>query len=226
MDKLRYKQAQILLEKAIKSKKPQEILKKPHTGKINSQILREILNKLIDLEEFLYTSRPTHFLEQEEAQDFCDQIIIIRNKLDEILVDFGVIEQLNLEEEIKNLSGKYLILTTKSNFKKAMNKLSVDPQRVLVTGVPLQVEDMKIINPKIPDSALESIEKKISHVKNDIKRKKKQFEIEQVLVVVEKDKTGEILAKRAQEIYDAQIISVESIKDISPGEFLKLLSEF
>jgi hypothetical protein len=226
MDKLRYKQAQILLEKVIESKKSQEKFKKPHAGNINSQTIGEILNDMIDLEEFLYTSRPTHLLNQEEAQDFCDQIMVIRNKLDELLVDFGVIEQLNVEEEIKTLTGKYLILTTKSNFKKAMTKLAVDPQHILVAGVPLQIEDMKIINPKIPDNALKSIEKKISHVKNDIKRKKEQFEIEQILVVVEKDKTGEILAKRAQELYDAHIIKVESIKNISPGEFLKILSEF
>jgi hypothetical protein len=226
MDKLRYKQAQILLEKAIESKKSQEKLKKPHAGNINSQTIGEILNDMIDLEEFLYTSRPTHLLNQEEAQDFCDQIMVIRNKLDELLIDFGVIEQLNVEEEIKTLTGKYLILTTKSNFKKAMTKLAVDPQHILVAGVPLQVEDMKIINPKIPDNALKSIEKKISHVKNDIKRKKEQFQIEKVLVVVEKDKTGEMLAKRAQELYGAHIIRVESIKHISPGEFLKILSEF
>ncbi len=226
MDKLRYKQAQKLLEKAIKSKKTQEKFKKPHAGKINSQTIGEIQNDVIDLEEFLYTSRPTHSLNQEEAQDFCDQVLVIRNKLDELLVDFGIMEQLNVEEEIKTLTGKYLILTTKSNFKKSMTKLAVDPQHILVTGVPLQIDDMKIINPNIPDTALKSIEKKISHVKNDIKRKKEQFEIEQVLVVVEKDKTGEILAKRAQELYGAYIIRVESIKDISPIEFLKILSEF
>jgi hypothetical protein len=83
---------------------------------------------------------------------------------------------------------------------------------------------MKKLNPNIPDNALESIETKISHVKNDIDRKKEQFKLENILVVVEEDKTGEILSLRAQELYNAKIISADSLKDITAGEFLKHLN--
>lgn len=224
MDKIRFKQAQKLITEVGKSKKTQEILKKPKEGIIDSKIFGDIINEMIDLEEFLYTSRPTHYLKLNDAQDFCAQIILIRNQIDDILADFGVIEKLNVEEEIKTLSDNYLILTTKSNFKKVLTKLAVDPQKIIVAGVPLQIEDMKTLNPRLPDNALESIEKKISHVKNDINRKKEQFNLENILVVVEKDRAGEILADRAEEIYSAEIISIEGLKDISAGEFLKLLS--
>ncbi|MGV8144908.1 MAG: DUF2100 domain-containing protein [Methanothermobacter sp.] len=224
MDKIRFKQAQKLITEVGKSKKTQEILKKPKEGIIDSKIFGDIINEMIDLEEFLYTSRPTHYLKLNDAQDFCAQIILIRNQIDDILADFGVIEKLNVEEEIKTLSDNYLILTTKSNFKKVLTKLAVDPQKIIVAGVPLQIEDMKTLNPRLPDNALESIEKKISHVKNDINRKKEQFNLENILVVVEKDRAGEILADRAEEIYSAEIISIEGLKDITAGEFLKLLS--
>lgn len=224
MDKIRFKQAQKLITEVGKSKKSQEILKKPKEGIIDSKIFGDIINEMIDLEEFLYTSRPTHYLKLNDAQDFCAQLILIRNQIDDILADFGVIEKLNVEEEIKTLSDNYLILTTKSNFKKVLTKLAVDPQKIIVAGVPLQIEDMKTLNPRLPDNALESIEKKISHVKNDINRKKEQFNLENILVVVEKDRAGEILADRAEEIYSAEIISIEGLKDISAGEFLKLLS--
>lgn len=224
MDKIRFKQAQKLITEVGKSKKSQEILKKPKEGIIDSKIFGDIINEMIDLEEFLYTSRPTHYLKLNDAQDFCAQIILIRNQIDDILADFGVIEKLNVEEEIKTLSDNYLILTTKSNFKKVLTKLAVDPQKIIVAGVPLQIEDMKTLNPRLPDNALESIEKKISHVKNDINRKKEQFNLENILVVVEKDRAGEILADRAEEIYSAEIISIEGLKDITAGEFLKLLS--
>lgn len=224
MDKIRFKQAQKLITEVGKSKKSQEILKKPKEGIIDSKIFGDIINEMIDLEEFLYTSRPTHYLKLNDAQDFCAQLILIRNQIDDILADFAVIEKLNVEEEIKTLSDNYLILTTKSNFKKVLTKLAVDPQKIIVAGVPLQIEDMKTLNPRLPDNALESIEKKISHVKNDINRKKEQFNLENILVVVEKDRAGEILADRAEEIYSAEIISIEGLKDISAGEFLKLLS--
>ena len=224
MDKIRFKQAQKLITEVGKSKKTQEILKKPKEGIIDSKIFGDIINEMIDLEEFLYTSRPTHYLKLNDAQDFCAQIILIRNQIDDILADFGVIEKLNVEEEIKTLSDNYLILTTKSNFKKVLTKLAVDPQKIIVAGVPLQIEDMKTLNQRLPDNALESIEKKISHVKNDINRKKEQFNLENILVVVEKDRAGEILADRAEEIYSAEIISIEGLKDITAGEFLKILS--
>lgn len=223
MEKFRYKQAQMLLEEAGKSK-GKEILKTPIGGKIDFITFGEIIDNIIDLEEFLYASRPTHVLDEENARIFCDRIIAVRDKIDDILADFGVIDKIDVEDEIKSLSGEYLILTTKSSFKKALTKLAVNPQRIVVAGVPLQIEDMKEINPQIPDNALQSIKKKISHVKNDIERKKDQFAVEKVIVLVEKDKTGQILAKRAEKLYNAKIISFEGLKDISAEDLLKILS--
>jgi len=213
----------MLLEEAGKSK-GKEILKTPIGGKIDFITFGGIIDNIIDLEEFLYTSRPTHVLDEENARIFCDRIIAVRDKIDDILADFGVIDKIDVEDEIKSLSGEYLILTTKSSFKKALTKLAVNPQRIVVAGVPLQIEDMKEINPQIPDNALQSIKKKISHVKNDIERKKDQFAVEKVIVLVEKDKTGQILAKRAEKLYNAKIISFEGLKDISAEDLLKILS--
>lgn len=224
MEKFRFKQAQELIKEAGKSNISKEVFKTPNEGILDSKTFGEILNEMMDLEEYVYTSKPTHFLNRDDSINFCDQLVAVRNKIDDLLADFGVIEKINVEEEIKNSSSKYLILTTKSNFKKVLTKLSVDPQRIVVAGVPLLAADMKELNPHLPDSVLQSVEKKISHVKNDIDRKKDQFNIENVLVVVENDKPGQLLAKRAEELYNAQILSLESIKDISAEEFLKLLS--
>ena len=224
MDEFRFKQAQKLIHEAGKTKAIKESLKKPQEGIIDSKLFGKILNEIIDLEEFLYTSRPTHYLKKDEAQKFCDGIIAIRSELDDMLADFGVLEKMNVEEEIKNITDEYLIITTKSNFKKVLTKFSVDPQKIVVAGVPLQIEDIKKLNPNIPDNALESIEKKISRVVNDINRKKEQFNLENMLVIVEEDKTGEILSLRAQELYNAKIISTDNLKDITAGEFLKYLN--
>ena len=224
MDEFRFKQAQKLIHEAGKSKVTKEVLKKPQEGIINSKLFGKILNEMIDLEEFLYTSRPTHYLKKEESQNFCERIIAIRSQLDDILADFGVLEKRNIDEEIKSITDEYLILTTKSNFKKVLTKFTVDPQKIVVAGVPLQLDDMKMLNPNIPDNALGSIEKKISHVKNDIDRKKDQFNLENILVVVEEDQTGEILSLRSRELYNAKIISVDNLKDITAGEFLKHLN--
>lgn len=224
MEKFRYKQAQMLLEEAGKSK-GKEILKTPIGGKIDFITFGEIIDNIIDLEEFLYTSRPTHVLDEENARIFCDRIIAVRDKIDDILADFGVIDKIDVEDEIKSLSGEYLILTTKSSFKKALTKLAVNPQRIVVAGVPLQIEDMKEINPQIPDNALQSIKKKISHVKNDIIRKMDQFDTQEMLVVVENDKSGEIMAKRAENLYGARVMIRDSLKNTSILEFRKALEK-
>lgn len=224
MDKIRYKQAQKLIHEAGKSKVVKESLKKPREGIIDSKLFGKILNQMMDLEEFLYTSRPTHYLKKEDAKKFCESIIVIRNELDDILADFGVLDKMDIEEEIKSITDDYIILTTKSNFKKVLTRFKVDPQKIVVAGVPLLIDDMKKLNPHIPDNALGSIEKKISRVIKDINRKKEQFSLENMLVIVEEDKTGEILSFRAQELYNAQIITVDNLKDITAAEFLKRLN--
>jgi hypothetical protein len=223
MDKIRFKQAQTLLKEAGQSKKSTEKLKNPQEGTIDSVAYAEIINNIIKTEEFIYSSRPTHKLLQEDAEEFCNHLIDIRNKIDDILAEFGVLEKENVEEEVKRLSKKFVLLTSKGNFKKILTRWGVEPLRIVVAGVPLEAEDMRILNPKIPETALEPIKKKISHVKNDINRKMEQFDVEQILVVVENDKSGEILAKRAEDLYGAKIMTSDSLKDTDILEFRRAL---
>lgn len=225
MEKIRFQQAQSLLQKAGKSSKSTEKLKNPQEGKIDSAVYEEILNKIIKTEEFIYSSRPTHNLLQEDAEEFCSQLIDIRNKIDEILAEFGVLEKENVEEEVKRLSEKFIFLTSKGNFKKLLTRWGVEPQRIIVAGVPLEADDMRILNPNIPESALEPIKKKISHVKNDINRKMGDLETENIMVVVEKDKSGEVLVKRAKNIYGAFVIEKKSLKDMDILEFKQALKD-
>ncbi len=223
MDKIRFKQAQTLLKEAGQSKKSTEKLKTPQEGVVDSVAYAEILNNIIKTEEFIYSSRPSHRLLQEDAEEFCSQLINIRNRIDDILADFGVLEKENVEEEVKRLSERFILLTSKGNFKKILTRWGVEPLRIVVAGVPLEAEDMRILNPKIPETALEPIKKKISHVKNDINRKMEQFNVQEILVVVENDKPGEILAKRAEDIYGAKVMIRDSLKDIDAIEFKKTL---
>ncbi|EKF85326.1 DUF2100 domain-containing protein [Methanobacterium formicicum] len=223
MDKIRFKQAQTLLKEAGQSQKSTEKLKTPQEGIVDSVTYAEILDNIIKTEEFIYSSRPSHRLLQEDAEEFCNQLINIRNRIDDILADFGVLEKENVEEEVKRLSERFILLTSKGNFKKILTRWGVEPLRIVVAGVPLEADDMRILNPKIPETALEPIKKKISHVKNDINRKMEQFNVQEILVVVENDKPGEILAKRAEDIYGAKVMMRDSLKDIDAIEFKKTL---
>lgn len=224
MEKLRLQQAQQLIEEAGKSKAAQEKFKIPQEGKINADLFGEIINELIDSEEFIYSSRPSHKLNNENAKLFIDKILSVRSKLDLILADFGVIEKESVEEEIKKISENILILTTKNNFKKVFTKFGIDAQNVIVAGVPLEVEDMKILNPKIPDAALKGISKKIKHVKNDVARKMESLNLDKILVIVEADKAGEVLVNRAKELYNANAVTLDNLKELTPEEFKNIIS--
>jgi hypothetical protein len=101
--------------------------------------------------------------------------------------------------------------------------LGVDPQRIIVAGVPLELDDMKKLNPKIPEKALEPVKKKINRVKEDIERKKSVFNTESILVTVTGDLAGQILSERAEEFYNARKIQNANLKDIEINEFLKML---
>lgn len=225
MEQLRLKQAQTLLKEVGKSGKTSEGFKDPTEGKINSKIFGEIQNLLLESEEFIYISRPDHHLSPEEALIFCSNLLEIRDKIDTILVDFGVLKTENWEDEIDKLSREFIFLTPKANFKKSLTRWGVDPQRIVVAGVPLQIEDMRILNPKIPEKALEPIKVKIEHVKNDLDRKIQSFNPKKVLVVVEKDKAGEILAERAEKLFNSSTIKNENIKDMEIQDFLRVLKE-
>lgn len=224
MEEFRLKQAQNLLKDAAKSKTHEEKLKVPKEGFINVDIFETILNDLFEAEEFIYSSRPLHKLEISQAEIFAGKIIAVRNGIDEILTDFGVIEKNKSEEDVNEYSKNLLFLTTKNGFKKTITKFGVDPQKIVVAGVPLDTEDMKILNPKIPEAALLPIKKKIIHVKNDIERKMKQFNLKNIIVLVENDKPGEILGKRAKELYNARLITKENLKDITVEEFIVMVS--
>lgn len=224
MEKLRLQQAQQLIKEAGKRESEIQKLKTPQKGIINADTFTKSLNELIEAEEFIYSSRPSHELDEEEAKQFCNKILSVRSKLDEILADFGVIEKESVEEEIKKLSEDILILTSKNNFKKVFTKFGVDSQKIVVAGVPLEASDMKILNPKIPDAALAGISKKIEHVKNDIERKIESLNLKNILVIVEQDTAGEILGKRSEEIYNAKVVFLDNLKDITPEEFKEIIS--
>lgn len=225
MEKFRLHQAQLLIEEAGKSKATCEKFKTPKEGNIDTSLFEEILDEIIESEEFIYSSRPSHKLNESDAKLFCDKLLRVRNKIDSMLMNFGVLEKESVEEEIKKLSEGFLLLTSKGNFKKMISKFGVDAQQILVAGVPLQIEDMKIINPKIPEAALGAISKKIEHVKNDIDRKMSSLNLEKILVIVESDKAGELLGKRAGEIYNANVVTSDNLKDMTPEEFKDIITK-
>lgn len=223
MENFRLYQAQQLIMKISKKNQSNIEFKKPQEGKINVKEFENLFKNIIHSEEFIYSSLPSHDLSQEDAQLFIKYIMAARENIDSILVDFKVLDKKENELDIKKMSSDFLFITTKNNFKKSLKKLGIDISRILVATVPLNIEDMKKINPKIPESALKGIEKKIEHINNDIIRKMTSLNPEKIVVIAEDDINGQILGKRVEEKYDSYIHLNDNIKELSDTELKNIL---
>ncbi|MCG2828143.1 DUF2100 domain-containing protein [Methanothermobacter sp. K4] len=222
MEKIRFEQAEKLIRKSCSNIRRESRFRDPQDGVIDTRKFQEAMMELIEAEDHIYLSLPSHELTGDDAYDFCRSLMAAREAIDSILADFGVIEREDPSEMIKEASKGKLIIVNNSSIKKLLVKAGVEPGNILVAGVPLSVDDMKKINPRIPDGALKGIKKKIEHLKNDIERKLEG--LEDILVIGEPDKSTRLLASRAEELYGAGMRLDENIRDLSPEEILKLLS--
>jgi len=224
MENIRIKQAQDLINKASEKNNQPIQFKKPKSGTINVENFENLFKEIIHAEEFIYSSLPFHNLSDEEAELFTTYLLSARKNIDSLLVDFKVIGKDKDKVDISLLSSKALFITTKNNFKKFLKKLGVDVQRIIVASVPLKIEDIKQINPKIPEPAIKGIEKKVEHIHNDIKRKIDSLNPEKIIVLAEEDLNGQLLGKRAEEEYNASTYLNNNLKDLSEIELIDILT--
>lgn len=223
MKSVRVKQAQDLLLKSSKKTNRVLQLKDAEEGTIDVALFEDAFKSLIEAEEFIYKSLPSHSLTKEEAAKFTKYLIDIRNNINEQLSNFKVIEMEVEEIDLNELTSSVLFITTKNNFKKILKKLGIDVSRIIVADMPLEIDDMKKINPKIPDAALNGISKKIEHIHNDINRKKDSINPEKIIVIAEKDINGELLAQRAAEQYNASSSLVDNFKDLTENDIKSIV---
>lgn len=222
MNDIRFKQAQQLVEKSA-TRDGTIKLKVPQPAHIDVKKFENIFKDIISAEDFIYSSLPTHNLSKEEAERFTRLLILARDNIDLILSDFKVIEKQAEKIDINELIDNILFITSKNNFKKSLKKLGIDVQRIIVASVPLDVNDMKEINPKIPEAALNGIKTKVEHIHNDINRKKQSLNPEKIIVLAEKDLNGQLLGKRAKEHYDAIVHLNNNLKDLTETDLIEIL---
>ncbi|AEF96967.1 DUF2100 domain-containing protein [Methanotorris igneus] len=172
-------------------------------GKINVDEFKKAIYALIEADEFLYKKAPLHELNEEEAKEFCRLILKAERHLNNVLKDFGF----EFEEKEIDKNALYIV-SNKKLFRKLKDK---NPDlNVICTEGMLDIEDMKTINPNIPEKALEGIKKKIEITKNNIAKRIEKTKPSKVVVVVE-DKADELIYNRAKELYNADKIDVNEL---------------
>ncbi|EHP89171.1 DUF2100 domain-containing protein [Methanotorris formicicus] len=172
-------------------------------GKIDTNELKKAIYVLIEADEFLYKKAPLHELNEEEAKDFCKLILKAEKHLNNVLKNFGF----EFEEKEIDKDALYIV-SNKKLFRKLKDK---NPDlNVICTEGMLDIEDMKAINPNIPEKALGGIKKKIEITKNNIAKRIEKTKPSKILVVVE-DKADELIYKRAKDLYNADKINAEEL---------------
>lgn len=223
MDNFRMKQAQDLILKSTKKPKNTDTFHDAESGFIDAKLSESALKNIIKSEDFIYKSLPNHHLSKKEAKNYTNYLIAARENIDEQLMNFKIIERQIDEIDINQITEDILFITSKNNFKKILKNLGVDVKRIIVADTPLLIEDMKIINPKIPDSALKGIEKKIDHIHNDIKRKTSSLNPSKIIVIAENDTNGNLLKERSKEFYNAKTHLADNIKDLDESTLKKII---
>ncbi len=175
------------------------------SGNINVDEFKRAMYALIEADDYLYKKAPNHDLNDDEAKLFCKLIIQTQKHLNNVLKGFGF----EFEEKVLDTKALYIV----SNKKLLKNLKNKEPNlNIISTEGVLEPEDMKIVNPKIPEKALKGIEKKCNIVKEQISKLINNINPSKVIVVVDEGNKGdELIYLRAKELYGAEKIPIDEL---------------
>jgi hypothetical protein len=175
------------------------------SGNIDINEFKKAMYALIEADDYLYKKAPHHELNDDEAKLFCKLILQTQKHLNSVLKGFGF----EFEESILDINALYIV----SNKKLLKNLKNKEPNlNIISTEGVLEPEDMKVVNPKIPEKALKGIEKKCNIVKEQISKLINNINPSKVIVVVDEGNKGdELIYMRAKELYGAEKIYIDEL---------------
>lgn len=169
-------------------------------GKIDINEFRNAIYSLLEADDYLYKKAPNHYLNEDEAKEFCKLIIKSINSLNKLLSNFGY----HYEKKELNKNALYIV-SSKKLFRKLKNK----GLYVVSTDGFLDIEDYKSI---IKDEkALLGIKKKIEITKKNIEKFIKKINPEKIYFVVS-DEDDLKVYRRAKELYNAEKVDIDDIE--------------
>ena len=175
------------------------------SGNIDINEFKKAMYALIEADDYLYKKAPHHELNDDEAKLFCKLTLQTQKHLNNVLKGFGF----EFEESILDINALYIV----SNKKLLKNLKNKEPNlNIISTEGVLEPEDMKVVNPKIPEKALKGIEKKCNIVKEQISKLINNINPSKVIVVVDEGNKGdELIYMRAKELYGAEKVYIDEL---------------
>lgn len=148
---------------------------------LNSEEVKALLDamdELVELRTFIRKIVPKYAMDEEGRNFFISHLKALRGNLLPLFSRFlGTTKEEEKEAKEQDLTKKIQELSESTNFvmvssnsaKKTLKGMGFDARLILVTGGPLVAEDYKVVNPKIPESAMKGINKKCQRILEEIK---------------------------------------------------------
>lgn len=138
------------------------------------------IDDLIDIKVLIRKIVPNYELDEQINHKFLTLLESLKDKLDPIFNKYLIQNNLSKQDnESQSKKKKILDLLTSGNFalisanssKKKLKNLGINPKYLIVTGGPFFIEDYHLVNPNIPENALEGMKKKIDRLLKQLKDK-------------------------------------------------------
>ncbi|MBA2840001.1 hypothetical protein HNP87_000513 [Methanococcus maripaludis] len=175
------------------------------SGKIDTIEFKKAVHSLFEADEYLYKYAPNHDLDEEKAKEFSKLLFDAQKHINNVLGGFG------FDFETVALDGQALYIVSNKKVLKSLKDINPDLNIISTEGV-LEIEDMKVVNPKIPEKALLGIEKKCKITKEQISKVISNISPSKVVVLVKDgDIADELIYERAKELYNAEKLNADEI---------------
>jgi hypothetical protein len=184
--------------------------------------IQEVINLLIEIKSTYRQTTPHFALDERNFQKIKTALIKLNGIIATLNQNFGIkpkSEKITPFDFKKDLGTKLFIVNAPKNRKKLID-LGLSADQILATGGPIFENDIKIINPNIPETAFQTIQIKIQKFWKSLQTKIKEEEFNKVVFLIEENNVADkILLKRKDEFKSKlslpiQYITISSFEQI------------
>jgi hypothetical protein len=190
----------------------------------DSSRINEVINLLIDIKNTYRQTTPNFALDERNFHKIKQSLIKLNGIIAKLNENFGIKPQSerNIPFDFKkDLVNTLVILNSPKNRKKLAD-LGINADQIVVTGGPVFENDIKIINPTIPETAFKTIQVKIQKFWKTLQTKIQAGTFNKVILFLEDnniadkillDKKGEFQSRLSIPVHHITVSSFDQIDD-------------
>ncbi|MHA1230412.1 MAG: DUF2100 domain-containing protein [Candidatus Helarchaeota archaeon] len=179
----------------------------------NIQNISNIVKNSLELKILLRKKSPHFVLTDNDLLELNKTLTGLEQNIQQIrdsLKIYPIIDR-KISLSIKEFKEALIFLTSK-NIQKELLKFEIPKTNMLLISSPLSIDDIKKINPKIPDSNLNNLERQINKIWDNINAKIKSTQYKKIYFIKEEKLANELIEKKLTEFFDKKGLEFYVIK--------------